>query len=314
MKKHVFGIVTACLFACAVQAQKCDSLYQVSLKLFDQKDYQGSLDAVNSVLSVCPIQIDYYLHRAECYEAMKNYKAELTSLNAAIAIDSNSLAAWTKKALIEVDFDLNSSAIKSHQKVLSLIAAEDSTVRIYQINLAALYIKTNQSEKAFNYMSQLCKADSSDVDMLTNLAASAIYTKKYQDAEWALNRVLSIDSNNVGALINMGLCKTEQNKHEEALSFYNRVLQIDPKEPYALNNMGWSMYQMKKYSQALDCINKSIEIDPSNSYAYRNKAYVLIANGASKKNICSTIQLALDKGYTEMYGDDVLRLQQEHCK
>lgn len=313
MARHIVGILTFCVLAVSVHAQKCDSLYAVSLNLFDQKEYQASLDAMNVVIARCPLQTDYYVHRAKCYKELKNYAAEIHSLNAAISIDSNCVEAWTEKALWEFDFQRYKESIQSHRKVLSLLVSGDSTRQFFEANLGALYVLTNQNELAFNFLQPLCHKDSSNLGMLT-FAASAIYTKQFSEAEWALENILSQSPDNVEALVNLGLCKSEQQDYESALSYFDKVLKINPDDAYALNNAGFALLKIGKIQTALDYINKSIQIDSSNSYAYRNKVYVLRTQGASSKEICKTIKLALDNGFTDMYGDEMLRMQQELCK
>lgn len=313
MARHIVGILTFCVLAFSVQAQRCDSLYAISLNLFDKKDYQASLEAMNTVISLCPSQTDYYVHRAKCYKELRNYAAGIHSLNAAISIDSNCVEAWTEKALWEFDFQQYKEAIQSHQKVLSLLYSGDSTRQFFVMNLGALYVLTNQNEKAFNLLQPLCHKDTTNVSLL-NFAASAIYTKQFSEAEWALEKILSHSPDSVEALVNLGLCKSEQEDYESALSYFDKVLKINPNDAYALNNAGYALLKIGKIQNALDYINKSIQIDSSNSYAYRNKVYVLRAQGASSKEICKTIKLALDKGFTDMYGDEMLRMQQELCK
>jgi len=314
MKKRIFGILAACALAFAAQGQKCDSLYSVSLSLFDSKDYQGSLDVVNEVLGVCPLRSDYYVHRSKCYKELKNYVAELHSLDAAISIDSNCVEAWTEKALWEVEFEKYQSAIRSHIKVLSLLYSGDSTKVFFEANLGALYVLTNQNEKAFDMLQPLCHKDSTNISLLTNLSASAIYLNRFPEAEWALEKILAQMPQSIEALINMGLCKSEQGEYESAIIYFDKVLNSNPDDAYALNNAGWAYLKLGKIQTSLDYINKSIQLNPSNSYAYRNKAYALQAKGASAKEICKTVKLALDNGFTDMYGDEMLRMQQEYCK
>ena len=112
----------------------------------------------------------------------------------------------------------------------------------------------------------------------------------------------------------MGLCKSEQGEYESAITYFDKVLNSNPDDAYALNNAGWAYLKLGKIQTSLDYINKSIQLNPSNSYAYRNKAYALQAKGASAKEICKTVKLALDNGFTDMYGDEMLRMQQEYCK
>lgn len=312
MKRFV-GIIAACLFAFAVQAQQCDSLYVASLKLFDEGNFDASLDAITNVIANCGDKVDYQLHRSKCYSEKKDVKGKLSALNAALAIDSNCIAALTEKAVMFQSAEMYPQAIQLYNKVLSLIPTKDSTTKIYQTNLSAMYVLTNQNGKAFDMLWQLCHNDSLDVKLLTNLSACAIYIGKYQNAEWALQKIFSISKNNVDALINLGFCKEQQGDYNAAISFYDSALAIVPDEAYALNNRGYAKYMLENYKEALIDINKSIQLDPSNSYAYRNKALVLLKTG-KKSEVCENLQHALDMGFTQMYGDEVLRLQKENCK
>lgn len=308
--RRILCIIAACVAAFAVQAQKCDSLYAVSLKQYDQKDYQSSLEMVNEVLSVCSQNTDYYIHRAKCYKKLQNSEAMLMSLNSALAIDSNCIAALTLKVQYEFDTNNFESAIECYEKILSLISKNDANREVYQTNLTASYVLTNQNEKAFEFLWSVCK-ETPTQGLLTNLSACAIYLGKYEEAEWAVNELLSKDAKDIGALVNMGLCKIGENDAKTAIKYFNKALDLDKKSAYALNNRGYAYYMLEKYDKALQDINASLQLLPENPYAYKNRALVYFKNGMAGG--CEDLQTALENGFTEMYGDEVLRLQQEYC-
>ncbi len=315
MKRYCWEIVIALLISITAQAQQCDSLYIASLKLYDRENYNGSLEAINSVIANCGNKVDYQLHRAKCYSELKDTKGKLAALNAALALDSNCIAALSEKAAMYMSADIYSSAIKCYTKILSLVPTTDTTVRLYLTNLGALYVHTNQNTKAFNLLWDYCQKDSStdNEHLLINLAASAIYIGKYTEAEWALSKILSDNPANVKALVNMGLCKEGQKEYESAISYYDKAMTLVPDDAYAWNNRGFAYYMQGDYKSALNDIEKSLSIDPSNSYAYKNKALVLIAMG-KKKDACKNLEQAIATGFTEMYGNEVLQLIEQNCR
>lgn len=315
MKRYCWEIVIALLISITAQAQQCDSLYIASLKLYDNEKYGASLETINSVIANCGNKVDYQLHRAKCYSELKDTKGKLTALNAALAIDSNCIAALSEKAAMYMSADIYGSAIKCYKKILSIIPTSDTTIRIYLTNLGALYVYTNQNSKAFDLLWDYCQKDSSASNeyMLTNLAAAAIYIGKYEEAEWALSKILDDNPANVKALVNMGLCKQGKNEFEAAISYYDKAMIYVPDDAYAWNNRGYAYYMQGDYKSALNDIEKSLSIDPSNSYAYKNKALVLIAMG-KKKDACKNLEQAIGAGFTEMYGDEVLQLIEQNCR
>lgn len=64
---------------------------------------------------------------------------------------------------------------------------------------------------------------------------------------------------------------------------------------------------------ALADVNKSIKLYPANSYAFRNRALIYIEMNKIKK-ACEDLQAAIDKGFVQSYGQEVIELQKKHCK
>ena len=59
-------------------------------------------------------------------------------------------------------------------------------------------------------------------------------------------------------------------------------------------------------------VNKSIQLYSANSYAYRIRALIYI----EKKDLdkaCADLQTAIDKGFTAIYGNEVIELQKKYC-
>ena len=311
--KRLLGIMIATMLAVsATQAQNCDSLYVLSLKLFDQKAYQASLDTISSIINTCPAKTDYYLHQAKCYSQLKNTIGTMNALNGAIQADSTCISAWATKALLLTQAGLNEQAITAYEKTLSLIPITDSSTKIYYTNLSALYILTNRYDDAYLLLNDLCHKDSTDAKMLTNLSACAIYSGRINEAEWSLSKFMAIDPQNTDCLINMGFCKEHKHEYDSAIYYYDQALRIKPNEAYALSNRGYAKYALGEFDAALADINLAITYDPSNSYAYRNRALVHFAIDQNN-DACSDLQTALDLGYTKMYGNEVSQLQQEKC-
>ena len=60
-------------------------------------------------------------------------------------------------------------------------------------------------------------------------------------------------------------------------------------------------------------INHSLILLPNNSYAYKNRALVYLNRKDNDKG-CADLNKAIELGYTEQYGDEVIKLINENCK
>ena len=63
----------------------------------------------------------------------------------------------------------------------------------------------------------------------------------------------------------------------------------------------------------MEDINKSIELYPTNSYAYKVRALIHIANKKDEK-ACEDLDIAIELGYTQQYGEEVQQLINANCK
>jgi tetratricopeptide (TPR) repeat protein len=63
---------------------------------------------------------------------------------------------------------------------------------------------------------------------------------------------------------------------------------------------------------ALDDVNHSLQLYPQNSYAYKNRALIFIAMKQYSK-ACADLQIAIQLGFTQMYGDEVKNLLEQYC-
>ncbi|HPS83490.1 MAG TPA: hypothetical protein PLA88_04180, partial [Bacteroidales bacterium] len=128
-----------------------------------------------------------------------------------------------------------------------------------------------------------------------------------------LFRVIEIDSTFYGAYINIGFKYQLMGSHDKALEYFDKALVYSTDDPLLYSNRSYSRLMTGDLKGAMQDIEKSIKMYPGNSYAYRNRALIYIAMEKSEE-ACEDIQRALNNGFTEMYGDEVLTLQSKYCK
>ncbi len=117
----------------------------------------------------------------------------------------------------------------------------------------------------------------------------------------------------MAVISNLGFTLSKVDRHQEAIYYFDRALKLFPNAAYPLSNKSYSLMKIGKLQEALTCIKQSIQSDPDNSYAYKNLGEILLALDL-KSEACEAFRTALNKGFTDMYGNEVNELIAKHCK
>lgn len=158
----------------------------------------------------------------------------------------------------------------------------DSTEHIYYVNRAGLYRELNE-------------LDSSIMDYTMALKLNPKFAKTY---------------------LNRGFTYLKMELYEKAVYDLERVPRYTENPEliaFSLNNLGYAYYKLGKLELAEEKVNHSINIYPSNSYAYYHLALIKIEQKDTEK-ACQYIAKSLILGFTNEYGDEVQKLQDQHCK
>lgn len=91
------------------------------------------------------------------------------------------------------------------------------------------------------------------------------------------------------------------------------VLKSTKERSFSLNNIGYCYYKLGEYELAQKIVSESLKINPTNSYAYRNKALIDIQLD-DNVSACSAINSAIELGFVNEYGNEILELKEENCK
>jgi len=195
-----------------------------------------------------------------------------------------------------------------------LIAHEPSSEN-YHLKGTFLHL-ANAFDAAIPAFEQSIALQPDNVMLRFNLAGLYIRIERYQDAADETAAILQVDSTYSPAYVNRGYCNLQLEKFEDALSDFKGALRyaettID--ESYALNNIGFAYLNLGNLELARASVESSIRINSLNSYAYRNLAFVEKAEGNMDK-ACENLDIALEKGFTYLWGDEVEQLKAEWCK
>lgn len=144
---------------------------------------------------------DWYLERANCYQAMGDPKKALADLNSAIQLDPQFLEAIKMRSFI---FQSLKEPAKAMSDLNTLIGLDPKSAEFHQ-RIGLLHLETNQLEKALTEFDLALSLDAKDVRSAA--AKTEVYRKK-SNPEMALKAVetaLAINPNFSSAIFQKGL-------------------------------------------------------------------------------------------------------------
>ena len=154
--------------------------------------------------------------------------------------------------------------------------------------------------------------DSTHRGALINMALSKLEMNENGEAILYLQKIIDEAPNDTMALLDMGYVNIRMERYDSALFYLNLTCQLDPKNGFALSNLSYTKLKLGKPREGLEDVNQSIKYSPDNSYAFRNRALIYLEIN-EKQKACEDLRAALRKGFTEMYGNEVLNLIDDNC-
>lgn len=101
--------------------------------------------------------------------------------------------------------------------------------------------------------------------------------------------------------------------HRAAVVDYDRAIKLNPNYSYAFNNRGWSEYKLGDTKKGVWDIERARKKKMYNPFVYRNLGVIALETGDTAK-ACGLLRQALDRGFTELYGNEVVELMGTSCK
>lgn len=250
------------LFACKSEKKQPETENKVIVTKEDvlkeaTKNYPDSITLIQNLAA-------YYLD-------MQNYDAALSTINKAIAKDSNNADLRDNESIIFAEKGDTANAIKSLEKAVDKLAAPQ-----YIISLGALYAQSRNPQS-------LAMADALLFANKAGAQKEAFFIK--------------------------GLYYSNNNEKEKAIPFFDKCISINYTFMDAYLEKGIALYDLKKYSEAATVLQKAVMIQNNfdKGYYYLGRCFEKLSN---KEDAIQAYQMALtyDPNYEEAH-DALARLQ-----
>lgn len=151
-----------------------------------------------------------------------------------------------------------------------------------------------------------------------DLGTICYFQQKYEEAEFYLTAFNAGETGPTIANNNLGWVYIETKKYDLALEQFLSALEYsrehDDIEDQAImmNNVGYAYGLNGDIKKGVKMIEKSIGLDAENSFSYRNMAFLYKLKG-DKNESCKYLQISLDKGIIDKWGEFYVQDIIEYC-
>ncbi len=201
--------------------------------------------------------------------------------------------------------------------------AADFHKKNFTLSRAKAAVLSRDFELASRLYNNLLKEEPNNPDVLHDLAA--MYTRSGQDnkALSVYEQILIEDEKNFDALTSLGGIYRRLNRFEDSIAVLERALAIEPNDVQVYYNLGFTYKLMGIFQDALECFNTAISLSPNDILAYNQQGSIYSLLGDSKSAIASygiglqldpnhpVLHLNLAKEFEKLGRDDEAKIEYE---
>jgi tetratricopeptide (TPR) repeat protein len=188
------------------------------------------------------------------------YKDAVSKLRRALAIDSNSVAAY---ALLAQIYYVVAENDRSKLDLAALVCkqakeTDDKYAPIYN-TLGLINLKKKNVTGALKEFETAISLDPKFIEAHLNIGAIGLSSRQYEKAEKSFNAVLALQPNNFDATVGIGVAARGLKKFDEAEKWYRKAQELNSKNCTIAYNMGL-LYQDYKLVEDNSNLRKAQEL------------------------------------------------------
>ena len=308
--KHLLLIIFIGIFKLGF-TQTVDEIYAEANAAIEAKDFKLALKKIDQVIKLDAENIDYYGSKAYVLFELERFQDAYDFYNEAILIFPEAASLYNDRGCLLLSFQEFELAAEDFTTAMEY-AENDSIKNSAITNRATTKMATREFIGAYQDLMLAYAFDSTNIATLTNLGAITDEIGRGDETLKYLLKAVEVDPDFYPAYGNIGFKYQEMGEHEKAIVYYDKVLAFNPDEPLGYSNRSYNKLKLGDTKGAIKDIDKSIKLYPENSYAYRIRALIYLEVDKPDK-ACADLQTAINYGFTEMYGEEVIGLQSQFC-
>jgi tetratricopeptide (TPR) repeat protein len=281
---------------------------------YDKQDYKEAIKLYSKVIqNKDATYLDYY-YRANAFLVTKNLQGAYDDYTSCIHLSNDFSEAYLMRGSLLINQEQIQEALNDLNMAVKY--AKNDTVKIHAYSSrAGAKLYTQNYESAMRDCFEALKIDSVTLRAkraYVNLSTCYGYMNDSEKSLKILKKMYALDSADVAVIGNLGYELANFERYSESVYYFDRALKLRPNDAFALSNKSYAYLKLGKLDEALELIEKSVKYDPSNSYAYKNLGLIYLEK-KNKAKACEAFQTALKKGFSAVYGKEVINLVKENC-
>ncbi len=288
----VSGIFTVFLLASC--SNTADQLYQQAIVQFDQKDYSGAIQTLNTAINLDNKNGEAYFTRGSCYFNLDDFEKAVIDYNAAIALSrSKDAEAYFLRG--NAQYHLNQLEAAIHDITMA-ITIDPNHAEAFQ-QRAYTWIAMGNSDSALHDFGRSLEIDPALGGSHFGLGNYFANLPDYDLAIAHYSQAIDLGAKSE-YYFNRGLIYALQNNFSDAIHDFSNAIDINSQYAEAYVMRGNMRDESGHPTEALADFDQAIKINPANGAAYFNRGITRKNNG-DLAGACADFNKALDLGYQE---------------
>jgi tetratricopeptide (TPR) repeat protein/LysM repeat protein len=206
--------------------------------------------------SISRIKGEFYLIRARQVLEKGDFKEGDKYLRKSLELNPNNASTW----MLHADLCLTTGAADKALKEYVISGEIDSSNPKVFYNIALLFAKANDEQKAYKYFSKA--TDVNDKYLLAYMGRASVLmdTRDYEGAILDYDKTLSINKYYSPAYKGRALAKMEARRFEDAVNDFNQYLEIEDPDGYVLYQRGIAKILSNNLLQGCLDLSSSLEL------------------------------------------------------
>lgn len=292
--------------------QNADDLFISGQEYLIRGEYEKALLSIDHVLAIDSSITDYYLLRANIYFKMKVYDKTIRDCYTILKLRSDIPEVYILRGKVCQVTESYGGAILFFGKAIKYSSENESLFEAF-LNRGKAYFELRKYYDAKNDFISAYEINQNSLDLLLSMSENYLMINDNKNAFSTLSIAIEIDSLYPPSYALLGSIAINNKNYSEAIIAYKKYCELIPEMAMAYNMLGETYLLNKEYENAMNTINISQSISPNDPMIFKIKGLIYVEQKEYDKG-CNNLFRALQLGYLEQYGYDLLEVYLNECE
>jgi tetratricopeptide (TPR) repeat protein len=293
-------------------SQYAEEFYAASQDLVEKGEYQLALGSIDKALAIDSSKVNYYLLRANIHFKLEQYDKTIKDCYRAIKLKNDIPEIYILRGKVCQVTESYGGAILFFGKAIKYSSENDILFDAF-LNRGKAYFKLKKFSEAKSDFISAYDINPESVDLLVSMSENYLRLKDKDNALSNLRTAIEIDPSYPPAYELLGRIAIDDKEYQEAIIVYNKYCDLLPESASAHNKLGEAYLLNAEYDNAMNTLNMSQTLKPEDPMIFKLKGQVYIKMMEQELG-CNNLFRAMQMGYLEQYGFDLLDIYLDECE